>query len=403
MITFLCTGCGHRLEVKDEFAGKKARCPRCAQTIPIPGTRPAPQLPPIPLVAELTAAGPSRASPADEDYSFLTPPQGPDELGGLGPYRVLKVLGAGGMGIVFVAEDIQSKRRVALKTLKPSVAADRTARQRFYREAKAAAELFHENIVSPLQIGEDRGVPFLAMPLLQGESLEDRLQRDEPLPLPEILRIGREAATGLAAAHERGLIHRDIKPANIWLEASGRVKILDFGLARVTGDDQRLTKTGTVVGTPAYMAPEQARGEMVDPRCDLFSLGCVLYRLCTGQLPFQGKDTMSVLVALASASPMPACLVNMDVPAALSDLIETLLGKKPADRPASAQDVAAALRAIAAGEVAPAALASGSRLKRSAAPSAPARTHRMVIGGLVVALLVGVTVAAIVLAVWLLR
>ena len=174
------------------------------------------------------------AGAVDEGYDFLAPAEGSDELGRLGPYRVLKVLGAGGMGIVFHAEDPQLQRPVALKVMKPALARDERHRERFLREARAAAALEHDHIVTIHQVGEDHGVPFLAMQLLRGETLEDRLQRAEdaspPMPVPEVLRIGREIAEGLAVAHEQGLIHRDIKPANIWLEnGAGRVKILDFG------------------------------------------------------------------------------------------------------------------------------------------------------------------------------
>src|SRR5262249_27717391 len=155
---------------------------------------------------------------------------------------------------------------------------------RFLREARAVAALKHHHIVTIYQVGEDRGVPFLAMEFLEGEPLDARLQRETRLAVPEVLRIGREIAEGLAAAHERGLIHRGIKPANVWLEGEkGVAKLLDFGLARSAGDGTQLTTAGAIVGTPAYMAPEQATGGGVDARCDLFSLGCVLYRLCTGE------------------------------------------------------------------------------------------------------------------------
>src|SRR5262249_27187820 len=203
---------------------------------------------------------------------FLGPPQEPGELGRLGAYRVLRVLGVGGMGIVFHAEDVQLRRAVALKCLLPALAATSQARQRFLREARAAAAIEHEHVVVIYQVGEDRGIPFLAMQLLQGESLEDRLRREPLLPASQVLRIGREIAVGLAAAHERGLIHRDIKPANVWLEGpQARVKLLDFGLARAVADDTGVSQAGTIVGTPAYMAPEQSRGDPVDARCDLFS------------------------------------------------------------------------------------------------------------------------------------
>jgi Leucine-rich repeat (LRR) protein len=289
-------------------------------------------------------------SPADatqETYDFLRPPEGPGELGRLGPYRVLKVLGAGGMGVVFHAEDTQLKRPVALKALRPGLAASPTARQRFLREAQATAAVKHDHIVTIYQVGQERDVPFLAMELLPGETLDDRLKREGRLPLAEVLRIGGETAEGLAAAHERGLIHRDIKPGNLWLEGQRqRVKVLDFGLARAAGEDAHLTQTGIVVGTPAYMAPEQAKAEAVDVRCDLFSLGCVLYRMCTGEVPFKGKDSMSMLLSLAMDAPKPPRELNPDVPPPLSRLILNLLAKNPADRPVSAAVVVKVLEAL---------------------------------------------------------
>ena len=169
-------------------------------------------------------------------YDFLAPPREPGELGRLGPYQVRKVLGAGGMGVVFLGHDPLLERPVALKAMLPMLAVSPSAKQRFLREARAAAAIKHDHIVTIYQVGEDRGVPFLAMEFLEGESLDDRLKRESRLPVKELLRIGREAAEGLSAAHQRGLIHRDIKPGNIWLEGErGRVKILDFGLARDDG------------------------------------------------------------------------------------------------------------------------------------------------------------------------
>jgi serine/threonine protein kinase len=294
---------------------------------------------------------PDRAGPppgaAAEPCDFLTPPQGPDELGRLGPYRVLKVLGAGGMGVVFQAEDPRLKRLVALKAMRPGLANGATARERFLREAQATAAVEHDHIVHIYQVGEERGVPFLAMPLLKGETLHDRLKREGKLPLPEVLRIGRETAEGLAAAHERGLIHRDIKPGNLWLEGKrGRVKVLDFGLARAAGQEGLLTQPGVILGTPAYMAPEQAKGEAVDARADLFSLGCVLYCMATGELPFQGGDVMSVLRSLTQDTPKAPRQCNPEVPPALSDLILRLLAKGPAERPVSAAVVVKVLETI---------------------------------------------------------
>jgi serine/threonine protein kinase len=218
------------------------------------------------------------------------------------------------------------------------------------------------------------------MQLLRGETLEDRLRRvGGRLPLPEVLRIGREVATGLAAAHAMRLIHRDIKPANIWLEAGrDQVKIVDFGLARGVGSDAHFTQAGAVIGTPAYMAPEQANAAEVEARCDLFSLGTVLYRTATGALPFGGKDTLSVLSALATQTPTTPHRLVPSLPREFSGLVMRLLAKDPADRPQSAREVVEALEAIERGEgpeevVAPPAEAPAARgRKREEVTSPPA-------------------------------
>jgi serine/threonine protein kinase/type 1 glutamine amidotransferase len=288
------------------------------------------------------------------DFDFLAPPQGPDELGRLGPYRVLKLLGQGGMGAVFQAEDPRLQRTVALKVMLPEYAKKASAKDRFLREARAAAAIEHDHIVGIYQVDEDRGVPYIAMQFLKGMSLDDyiKAQRKKSLgpalKVSQILKVGREIAKGLAAAHERGMIHRDIKPANIWLDGSagGRVRILDFGLARTDTDQQHLTQSGMILGTPAYMAPEQARAEKVDARADLFSLGVVLYRLCTGELPFKGKDTMSTLMALATVTPPSPIEMNADVPPGLSELILGLLEKDVSKRIGTAQDVVKRIIAI---------------------------------------------------------
>ena len=281
----------------------------------------------------------------------------PGDLGRLGGFRVVRVLGRGGMGAVFEADDPTLGRRLALKVMLPYLAARPRAKQRFLREAAAAARVEHDHIVPVYLIGEDAGVPFLAMPLLAGESLDDAMRDRRPLPADLVLRVGREAAEGLAAAHAAGLVHRDVKPANVWLErdaggAFRRVRLLDFGLAKAVSDATAgaddLTLPGAVMGTPAYMAPEQARGLPVDARADLFSLGCVLYQMATGRRPFAGPDPLAVLSALANDTPPPAHTVNPDVPPALSALINRLLVKDPAGRPASARVVADELARIAA-------------------------------------------------------
>jgi WD40 repeat protein len=294
-----------------------------------------------------TASGGQTSEVRDEAADFLAAPQRPDEIGRLGGYGVLRVLGVGGMGVVFEAQDEQLQRRVALKALKPALAASASARQRFLREARATAAIEHDHIVPIYQVGEDRGVPFLAMPLLKGQSLEDWLSQTPRPSLAQVVRIGQQVARGLAAAHERGLVHRDIKPSNLWLEPTdgGRLKILDFGLVRGAADP-RLTYQGAIAGTPQYMAPEQAKGEAVDARADLFSLGCVLYRLLTGRLPFVGNDALSTLTAVALEEPAPPAALCAEVPEPLSELVMQLLAKDREQRPGSAEQVAVQLAAI---------------------------------------------------------
>jgi Leucine-rich repeat (LRR) protein len=295
-----------------------------------------------------TTAGGLPPSPAALLSDFLSPPQAADELGRLGQYRVLKLLGKGGMGVVFQAEDARLKRMVALKVIRPEVAGTSGNRERFLREAQAAAKLEHENIVTIYQVDEANGVSFLAMQWLKGMTLEDHLRQGSALSAPQIVRLGKQIAGGLAAAHDAGLVHRDIKPANLWIEPAGggRIKILDFGLARVESSDVGLTQSGTIVGTPSYMSPEQGRSEKASPRSDLFSLGVVLYLMCTRQLPFRGENTMALLTALAVDEPAPAGQLNPALPPRLAELVMQLLAKHPDRRPASAHEVAERLEAI---------------------------------------------------------
>ncbi len=290
----------------------------------------------------------------DDDVRELSdlwqPSQMDDEIGRMGEYRILKLLGSGGMGAVFLAEDSKLHRLVALKLMRPRVAARPDSAERFLREARAAAALRHDHILTIYQVGETAKVPYLAAEYLEGESLEDRLRRNSPLPTSDVLRIGREIAEGLTAAHEKGLIHRDIKPANVWLENRGtlpdRVKLLDFGLARSVNGDSDLTSTGMILGTPSYMAPEQASCEIIDVRADLFSLGVVLYRMTTGRFPFPGTRTMEILQALATVIPASPSSINSDVPPMLSGLIDQMLAKDRDRRPATAAEVAKKLAAV---------------------------------------------------------
>jgi urea transport system substrate-binding protein len=362
--------------------------------------------------SERAAAPPPLAwDDAQPTFTFLSPPHEADEIGSLGNYRITGLLGQGGMGFVFDAFDTHLQRRVALKVLKPELAANLSFRERFLQEARAAAALPDEHIITIYQVGLENDVPFLAMKFLHGESLEQRLQREGRLPAREVLRIGREIALGLSAAHERGLIHRDIKPANLWLETpppdqagtSGprlsceylsRVKILDFGLARPIDNARRLTATGLIVGTPSYLAPEQARGLSLDARCDLFSLGVVLYRMVTGLLPFDGPDTLAQLTALAVADPRPIEEITPDVPPGLRSLIHQLLERDPADRPATARAVAEALRALEKDDTIPSATASREArprrvVRRPRSGKRPALRRSWLLAGVVGLLLVG--------------
>jgi tRNA A-37 threonylcarbamoyl transferase component Bud32 len=291
------------------------------------------------------SAGPgSSAAFRPDKLTFLEPPRSEGEIGRLGGYRVLRPLGAGGMGLVFLAEDERLRRSVALKVLDPRLAEKPEARTRFLREARAMAAITHEHIVSVYHVEETGTIPFLAMPVLSGLPLSAWLKRNPRPPLAKVLRWGREIASGLAAAHEHGLIHRDVKPSNLWVESpTERIKILDFGLAYFGREDVHLTASGVIVGTPAYMAPEQARGAAPDPRADLFSLGCVLYELCTGVTPFRGDTVMAVLSALANDDPAPVRSLNPGLPIGVEVLVRRLLAKQPGQRPKSAREVAEVL------------------------------------------------------------
>jgi eukaryotic-like serine/threonine-protein kinase len=284
---------------------------------------------------------------AVDKFDFLAPAQQPDEIGRLGGYRILQVLGIGGMGVVFCAEDLKLKRQVAIKVMKPSIASNRSAKDRFIREAQSTAGIEHDNIVQIYQVGEENGVPFIAMPFLKGESLKTRLERKGRLPQVEVVKIGIQVASGLAAAHAHNLIHRDIKPDNLWVdEKTGRVKILDFGLVRASTEDAGLTQSGAVMGTPRYMAPEQALGEVVDERCDLFSLGSVLYHLVGGRLPFEGNNLTAMLMAVVNQTPKQLETIADGIDSDLIRLIEKLMSKNRILRPANASEVIKELNVI---------------------------------------------------------
>jgi WD40 repeat protein len=287
-------------------------------------------------------AGHSTTRTRELSLDFLAPASDAVYLGRLGQFDVMRIIGRGGMGVVLEAFDSRLHRNVAIKVLDPEVAGDDIARQRFCREARAAASITHENVVAVHQVEKsgDGGLPYMVMQLVNGESLEERLSRQSPLPVREIVRIGMQAAHGLEAAHAQGLIHRDIKPGNILLEPPhDRIKLTDFGLVRVT-HDVRLTQTGHVSGTPLYMSPEQALGEEADHRSDLFSLGAVLYEMCTGRPPFLGDSPVHVMRQVAEEKQRPVRELNPIIPGWLAETIDRLLAKKPADRIQSAAHLA---------------------------------------------------------------
>ena len=263
---------------------------------------------------------------------FLAPPGHPEMLGRIGRYDVERMIGSGGMGIVLKGFDTELHRVVAIKVLKPHLAHNGAARQRFAREARSAAAVVHEHVIPIYDVQPDEETPFLVMQYVPGQSLQTRVDDRGPLKPTEVLRISRQIAAGLSAAHAQGLVHRDVKPANILMEESvDRILISDFGLAR-TADDATLTRTGIVAGTPHYMSPEQASGKSVDHRSDLFSLGSVIYFMCTGRPPFRAEHAMAILNRICHDTHRPVDEVNRDIPAELAEIVDKLLSKEPKDR-----------------------------------------------------------------------
>lgn len=288
---------------------------------------------------ELTTAVDGPRGNLDDILALLQPPGKPGSLGRLAHYEIQEVLGEGGFGTVFKSFDEKLHRIVAIKILAPALAAAGSARQRFLREARAAAAVRDEHVID-IHAVEEQPSPFLVMEYVHGQTLQHKLDHSGPLPLKEILRIGYQVAAGLVAAHKQGLIHRDIKPSNILLENGvERVKLSDFGLARAV-DDASLTQSGLVAGTPLYMSPEQAEARHIDHRSDLFSLGSVLYTLATGHAPFRGTTSLAVLKRVCEATPRPIREVNPEFPDWLDVLVARLLAKNPEERSQSAQEVA---------------------------------------------------------------
>ena len=270
---------------------------------------------------------------------YLEPSSKPGSLGRLGHYEVLEVIGRGAFGTVLRALDEKLQRVVAIKVMSPEMASTSPARKRFIREAQASAAIRHENVVSVHAV--EKPIPYLVMDYIPGRNLQQRLDEQGPLVVPTVLRIGRQIAEGLAAAHAQELIHRDVKPANILLETGAResVKVTDFGLAR-TADDASLTQSGMIAGTPMYMAPEQALGKKLDQRADLFSFGSVLYQMVSGRPPFRAASTLAVLKRLNDDTPRPIREIIPETPQWLCDIITKLHAKNPDERYQSAREIA---------------------------------------------------------------
>jgi len=263
----------------------------------------------------------------------------------VGHYRILELLGGGGMGVVYKAEDTRLSRVVALKFLPPELTRDAEAKERFMQEARTASSLDHPNLCTILELGETRsGRLYLAMPCYDGETLRRKIAGG-PLPVDEAAEIAEQIARGLAKAHRNGIVHRDVKPANVIVTSDGVVKILDFGLAKLAGSAV-ITSTGSSAGTPAYMSPEQARGEEVDHRTDVWSLGVVLYEMLAGRRPFRGDHEQAVIHSLLNDRPQPLREVRSGVAPRLERIVDGLLAKDPAGRYASAEEAFADLRAF---------------------------------------------------------
>jgi serine/threonine-protein kinase len=267
-----------------------------------------------------------------------------DGFGSIDKYQIQGVIGQGGMGVVLRGIDPELNRPVAIKVLSPHLAGVGAARARFMREAQSAASVVHPSIVPIYSVVTSARLPYLVMPCINGGNLQQRIDREGPLDLAEILRIGLQVAEGLAAAHRHGVIHRDIKPANILIEeGNNRALISDFGLARAL-DDATLTISGMIAGTPQYMSPEQARGEPIDARSDLFSLGSLLYALSTGRPPFRAETPLVVLRKITDTKPRPISQINERTPAWFDNLVARLMQKDLGSRIASADEVSCLLR-----------------------------------------------------------
>jgi serine/threonine protein kinase len=281
------------------------------------------------------------------DRSLIERTNEPGAFGKVGSFHLQEELGRGGMGVVYKAWDDSLRRVVAVKFIRQDRSLSSVAHERFFREARAAAAVSHPNIVVVHRIDEVKGTPFIVMEYVDGESLEKLIAKGRRFTPMELLQLILQITEGLQAAHENGIVHRDIKPSNVMVESgSGRSKISDFGLARVGEEISSDSEEGTLLGTPAYMSPEQVNGTAIDGRSDLFSLGCLIYALVTGRSPFQGKNFADTATRVLSTTPKPLTDSSPSVPAVLSNICSRLLEKNPEDRYQSAKEISQEIRGV---------------------------------------------------------
>lgn len=290
---------------------------------------------PSPTLASRRAPGSSLAAHSGQP----TLPEG-FEIGHR--YRVVKLLGRGGMGAVYKVRDLELDRDVALKLIRPEIAEDPAVLERFKREIQLSSRVTHRNVLRVYDLGENDGIRYLTMQYVEGENLESVLKREGRLPLPRLLSLFRQICEGLAAAHEQGVIHRDLKPQNVMLDAAGTAYLTDFGLAKTLAGSA-MTEMGAILGTPFYMSPEQVRGEQADTRSDIFALGVILYEMATGQVPFTGDSAYEVMMRRLSHKPKPAVALNPEIPAFLQKIMERCMATDPAARYQAVAEVLADL------------------------------------------------------------
>jgi len=305
-----------------------------------------------PATFQEAPGGPRAPAIAAERSEEKPPPADPLAGRQMGPYRLIRRIGAGGMGEVYLARDSRLDRSVAVKLLPPEWSRDAAVEERFALEARTASSLDHPNICTVHDVGtSEEGRFFLVMAFYEGETLQRKLARG-PLPVETAVDLAIQVARGLARAHEAGIVHRDVKPGNVMVTARGEVKLLDFGIAKIAGA-AGLTRTGTVVGTPAYLSPEQASGDAVDAGADVWALGVMLYEMLAGRRPFPGEHPQALVHAILTRDPPPLSRLRAEVPAELERIVFRALAKSPAERYANAGEMLRDLEAGLAGTPAP--------------------------------------------------